>query len=118
MMVMSSWLSLFKSDRTSDTPRIFIVGCRFYSVCTQMAGQGKRQKYEGAELLLHTGGISMNGLGRIMKVVKDLRLTKDNAYSIDQLADANAARSAVMFEHMQHVGTNVFNTSHNHVIHC
>jgi hypothetical protein len=83
-----------------------------------MAGQGKRRKHEDAELLLHTGGISMNGLGQIMKIVKDLRITKDNAYSIDQLADANAARSAVMFEHMQHVGTNVFNTSHNHVIHC
>ena len=83
-----------------------------------MAGQGKRRKHEDAELLLHTGGISIHGLGQIMKIVKDLRLTKDNAYSGWQLAVANAARSAVMFEHMQHVGTNVFNTSHNHVIHC
>ena len=83
-----------------------------------MAGQGKRRKQDDAELLLHTGGISMNGLGQIMKIVKDLRITKDSAYNTHQLVDANAARSAVMFEHMQHVGTNVFNTSHNHVIHC
>ena len=117
-MVLSSWLSLFKSDRTSDTPRIFIVGGRCYSVCPQMAGQGKRQKLEDAQLLLHTGGISINGLGQIMKIVKDLGLTKDNVYRDHHLKAANSARSAVMFEHMQHFGTNVFNTSHNHVIHC
>jgi hypothetical protein len=118
MMLLSSWLSLFKSDRTSDTPRIFIVVGRCYSVCPQMAGQGKRRKLEDAELLLHTGGISMQGLAQIMKIVKKIRLTKETSFGDKVLSAANSVRSAVMFEHMQHFGTNVFNQSQNHVIHC
>jgi hypothetical protein len=117
-MVLSSWLSLFKSDRTSDTPRIFIVGGRCSSVCPQMAGQGKRCKLADPTVLLHTGGISTLGLGQIMKIVKDLRLTPETVSATSSLYAANAKRSAMMFDHMQHCGTNVFNQSHNHVIHC
>ncbi len=83
-----------------------------------MAGQGKRCKLADPEMLLHTGGISIHGLGQIMKIVKDLRLTSETVGAERYLRDANSNRSAVMFEHMQHFGTNVFNQSHNHVIHC
>jgi hypothetical protein len=86
-----------------------------------MAGQGKRLKLADPEKLLHTGGISMTGLKQIMKIAKECRLSSDSSaatYSSRNLRDANSMRSAVMFEHMQHCGTNVFNQSHNHVIHC
>ena len=118
MMVLLLWLSLFKSDRTSDTPRIFIVGGRCSAVCPQMAGQGKRCKLADPTVLLHTGGISTLGLARIMKTVKDLRLSPETLCARKLLYAANSKRSAVMFDHMQHCGTNVFNQSHNHVIHC
>jgi hypothetical protein len=69
-------------------------------------------------MLLHTGGISTAGLGQIMKIVKDLRLTPETVSAKHSLYAANAKRSAMMFDHMQHCGTNVFNQSHTHVIHC
>jgi hypothetical protein len=69
-------------------------------------------------MLLHTGGISTAGLGQIMKIVKDLRLTPETVSARSSLYAANAKRSAMMFDHMQHCGTNVFNQSHTHVIHC
>ena len=83
-----------------------------------MAGQGKRRKLEDAESLLHTGGISIQGLAQIMKIVKKIRLTKETSFDDKVLSAANSVRSVVMFEHMQHFGTSVFNTSQNHVIHC
>jgi hypothetical protein len=116
-MVLSSWLSVFKSDRTSDTPRNFIVGGRCSSVCPQMAGQGKRPKLADPQLLLHTGGISMQGLTQIMKIVKAKGFTAETLCHDRYLRAGNSLRSAVMFEHMQHFGTNVFNQSHTHVIH-
>ena len=115
-MVLASWLSLFKSDRTSDAPRIFIVDGRCSSVCPQMAGQGKRPKLADPQLLLHTGGISMNGVAQSVKIVKDAQLTPETCSGKRYLLAGNTLRSAVMFEHMQHFGTNVFNQSHTHVI--
>ena len=117
-MVLSSWLSLFKSDRTSDTPRIFIVGGRCSSACPQMAGQGKRPKLADPQLLLHTGGISMQGLAKILKILRENGFTSETLCNQRYLRDGNSLRSAVMFEHLQHFGTNVFNQSHNHVMYC
>jgi hypothetical protein len=74
-----------------------------------MAGQGKRPKLADPQLLLHTGGISITGLAQIMKIVRDKGIAPETLCHERYLRAGNSLRSAVMFEHMQHFGTNVFN---------
>ena len=65
-----------------------------------MAGEAKRPRLSGSSgdrdvlrQLLHTGSVSMNGLKKLMGIIKASGLSPDEEFGLNKLRQANSERS-------------------------